>query len=587
MKKFTRHDEDMIKIFSDPVEWAKHHLNGDVPRWYQEDILRHPHHRKVLRCGRRIGKTWTMTAHMLYIAFTCNQGKNIKKGATCLVATPYESQAREIFDQLKNFIDNSPVLQDSVKSMTKNPYFIEFKNKSRIKLFTAGTRSGAEGGSLRGQKADWLYMDEMDYLSDKDFEAIYAIALEAPQRIGVMVASTPTGRRGKFYDICTDIDLQFNQDHICAPGENHDYDGNRYDRGTAEGWKEFHFPTMVNPEWDVRMEKELRKMYTQVGYEHEVMAEFGTEMIGVFNKEFVDEACSKPYPFSAERTHEGPIAIGVDWDKFGAATQIVITQFNPNDPRRVDDEYRGMGRFTVINRVEIPKGEYTYDHAVKKIIELTAIYQPAFIYADRGSGEYQIELLRKHLGDLVHGIHLGASHLVRDPYSREFDKKPIKPFMVNQATLMLERGQLRIPNRDTDEEIYRQMTNYQVVRISPKTGEPTYTSDDEHALDAMMLCLLGFIIEMPDLARTVEAISVARSMGFSKMKHSDPLSGTFTDPSRSGDDLPSYIKNWDEIGSSPPAHKVAVGYKRRARNGENAGWGRGTSRGNMPSRKGW
>lgn len=26
------------------------------PRWYQEQILRHPHHRKVLRCGRRIGK---------------------------------------------------------------------------------------------------------------------------------------------------------------------------------------------------------------------------------------------------------------------------------------------------------------------------------------------------------------------------------------------------------------------------------------------------------------------------------------------------------------------------------------------------
>lgn len=586
MKKFTRHDEEMLRIFMDPVLWAKHHL-GEAPRWYQEDILRHPHHRKVLRCGRRIGKTWTMTAHMLYTAFTCNGGKNIKKGATCLVATPYESQAREIFDQLKTFIDNNPVLQDSIKSITKNPYYIEFKNKSRIKLFTAGTRSGAEGGSLRGQKADWLYMDEMDYLSDKDFEAIYAITLEAPQRIGVMVASTPTGRRGKFYDLCTDSELRFNQNDVCVPGDAHDYEGNQYDRSTAEGWKEFYFPTMVNPEWDHKMERELRKTYTSVAYEHEVMAEFGTEMIGVFNKEFIDEACSKPYAFHPERKSDAPIAIGVDWDKFGAATQIVITQFNPHDPRRVDEDFRGMGRFTVINRIEIAKGDFTYDNAVKKIIELAAIYDPAFIYADRGSGEYQIELLRKALGDLVHGVHLGSSHLVRDPYSREFDKKPIKPFMVNQATLMLERGQLRIPHRDTDEMIYRQMTNYQVVRVSPKTGEPTFTNKDEHALDAMMLCLLGFIIEMPELAKTVEAITVARSMGFSKTRFNDPISQTFRqDATRQDANLPSYMKNWDEIGAPPP-RKVGLGYRQKNRNTESGGWARGATKSSMPSRKSW
>jgi replicative DNA helicase len=371
---------------------------------------------------------------------------------------------------------------------------------------------------------------------------------------------------------------------MCAPGENHDYEGNTYDRATAKGWKEFYYPTMVNPEWDTDMENELRKSYTQVGYEHEIMAEFGTEMIGVFNKEFVDEACSKDYPLQLHRTHPAPIAIGVDWDKFGAATQIVVTQYNPNDPRRIDEEFRGMGRFTVINRIEIPKGEFTYDNAVKKIIELTAIYDPAFIYADRGSGEYQIELLRKALGDIVHGIHLGASHMVRDPYSREMDKKPIKPFMVNQATLMLERGQLRIPHRDTDEVIYRQMTNYQVLRVSPKTGEPTYNSDDEHALDAMMLCLLGFIIEMPELAKTIEAIEVARSMGYVKTRFHDPVRDMFqADTTR--DSMPSYIKDWDEIGAPPP-RKVGLGYKAQ-RKTESMGWARGSNKGSTPSRRSW
>lgn len=106
-----------------------------------------------------VHNTWTMTAHMLWVAFTCNGGREMKKGATCLVATPYDTQAREIFDQLNNFINNNPILEASVAAIRRNPYEIVFHNKSRIKLYTAGTRSGSEGGSLRGQKASWLYMD--------------------------------------------------------------------------------------------------------------------------------------------------------------------------------------------------------------------------------------------------------------------------------------------------------------------------------------------------------------------------------------------------------------------------------------------
>ena len=116
-----------------------------------------------------VHNTWTMCAHMLWVAFTCNGGRELTKGATCIVATPYDNQARLIFDQLKTFIDNNPILRDSVRSLTKNPYVIEFKNKSIIRLFTAGTRSGSEGGSLRGQKASWLYMD-------RDLSLMLAIA---------------------------------------------------------------------------------------------------------------------------------------------------------------------------------------------------------------------------------------------------------------------------------------------------------------------------------------------------------------------------------------------------------------------------
>lgn len=525
-----------------------------------------------------VHNTWTMCAHMLWVAFTCNAGTETRKGATCIVATPYDNQARLIFDQLKTFIDNNPVLKESVKSMTKNPYVVEFKNKSIIRLFTAGTRSGSEGGSLRGQKASWLYMDEVDYMTDKDFEAIYAITFEAPKRIGVMVASTPTGRRGMFYKLCTD--MQLNQ--RVRRYKNNFYDLRTYDRNEAEGWQEFYYPTMVNPEWDEKMERELKKQFSEVAYEHEVLAEFGTEMVGVFNKDYIDEAASNGYSLIEQRLHGGPISIGIDWDKFGNATQIVVTQWNPHDIRRPRPEFGeapGAGRFQVINRIEIPKGEFTYDIAVKKIIELDRIYNPFAIYPDRGAGEYQIETLRKALGDKVKGVHFGGSQMVRDPFSREFDKKPIKPFMVNQTVLMLERGQLRIPNRDVDEVIARQMTNYQVERISPKTGEPTYSNVDEHALDGLMLSLLAFINEKPEIAQTIDVVPAATNFGHAALKFVDPLMAIFQQQAR-GLDAKKELE-WDEPSAPPP--------RRASKRSEGTfTWGnRGSGRTSKPMRRSW
>lgn len=408
-------------------------------------------------------------------------------------------------------------------------------------------------------------------MSDKDFEAIYAITFEAPNRIGTMIASTPTGRRGMFHKVCTQMKLNQELD----PGEDNKYTNNNYNRIEAEGWAEFYYPTMVNPEWSEKMERELRQQFSDIAYEHEVLAEFGTEMVGVFNKDYIDEASSIGYNYTTSPTHDGPIAIGIDWDKSGAATQIVVTQYNPYDMRRPRPELGqgqpGMGRFQVINRIEIPKGEFTYDIAVKKIIELDKVYNPFGIYADAGAGEYQIELLRKELGDKVKRVHLGSSQLVRDPASREFEKKPLKAFIVNQTVLMLERGQIRIPHRDHDETLARQMTNYQVTRFSPKTGEPTFTDVDEHALDGLMFTLLAFINEKPDLAATIYEKPNATTIA--------QIKKTFTDPFKQQERVTS--SNDSDLRKKTRTPKV----QQRASKG--FGWGSRGSNMKMPSRGGW
>lgn len=154
----------------------------------------------------------------------------------------------------------------------------------------------------------------MDYLGNKDFEAIVAIANEDPLNIGIMAASTPTGRRAKFFEICTEQTL--NQDVPLKDGPRGEhYDTSQYNRAEAAGWKEFHFTSEVNPNWGPHMESEMRAMFTDVAYQHEVMAEFGSETIGVFNKDYVDEASDSMYEFHEKPIpNGGPVTIGIDWD---------------------------------------------------------------------------------------------------------------------------------------------------------------------------------------------------------------------------------------------------------------------------------
>lgn len=522
--KLTKQEIEQLKILMDPVLWAEATLkdpkNPRKPlrlRWYQKKMLRDKSVRKVSRCGRRVGKTLTMCTHILWYAFTHENSKQV-------IATPYDSQVTLIFDMLKQFISATPELQESVDTIVKSPHhLIKLKNGAMIKGFTAGTRSGAAGGSLRGQAADWLYMDEVDYMTDDDFETIYAIALEAPERIGVWISSTPTGRRGKFWKACQ----------------------------PDSGWTQFHYPTMVNPEWSPKMEKELRAMYSEQGYIHEVLAEFGEETIGVFKKEYIDRA-KQQYHYISMPTHKAIRSIGVDWDKYGDATQIVIVEYNQN-----------AQKFQVINRIEIPKGEFTLDNAVKKIVQLNEIYNPQMIYIDRGYGEYQVETLRKYgmdhpetgLHKKIRPVSFSETKEILDPFTKQKDKKPIKPFMVNQLQILFERDMIWLS--EYDELLIRQLENYQVIKKTV-SGQPVFTSEDEHALDCLMLCILGFTEKYPELVNTIVSYEPATRAFDIKVKMGNLLKEkiAFNDK--------DYLRDWDEPGPPPPL-KVPVGSTSRKR----------------------
>lgn len=100
------------------------------------------------------------------------------------------------------------------------------------------------------------------YMNDSDFDSIMALQGER-SGISVFLSSTPTGARKRFWKCCTDPKMHF---------------------------KEFHYPSMCNPDWSPEMEEEFRAQLSEAGYTHEILAEFGEQETGVFDKDRLDEA---------------------------------------------------------------------------------------------------------------------------------------------------------------------------------------------------------------------------------------------------------------------------------------------------------
>jgi replicative DNA helicase len=280
-----------LEIQLDPVIWAETFLRDpERPskplkvRFYQKEMLRCEARKKVYRCGRRIGKSIVLCIEMLWKAF-CNEGKRI------LVCAPYKNQVQLLWkDGFNKLIRGNKFIEASISNMTQNPFAIYFKNGSRISGLTAGSKTGNKGTSIRGQNADDLYLDEVDYMGDEAIHSIMAII--ATKEFGrFIISSTPTGRREFFYDACT----------------------NKY-----LGYHQFHYPSSASPEWvsieDARrrnlplhesQEYLFRNQCPEHVYQHEYDAEFGEEAQGVFKHKFIGSSLVLYDPEKEEIDPEG------------------------------------------------------------------------------------------------------------------------------------------------------------------------------------------------------------------------------------------------------------------------------------------
>lgn len=406
-------------------------------------------------------------------------------------------------------------------------------------------------------------------MGDNDYSTVAAIAGERAE-IGITASSTPTGKRGTFYKMCMERSF---------------------------GYHEHYHPSMDNPNWCKEMEDQFRAELNDSQYDHEILAIFGTEETGVFNKDKVDAAMNRefyayaPLTQTQERNLEGSSfptlhlydesnrapgnpfrCVGVDFDKFQASSSIIVLDYDIN-----------TRKFKVMKRIEVPRSEYTLDNAVEWIVKVNNVYNPSWIFCDRGYGDYQIERLHIYgdehptsgLKNKVVGWQFKNTIEIMDPIEKTLVKEPMKPFMVNQLALAFERD--RITMSPFDETLHKQLIDYVVDHVS-QSGQPVFTSKNEHFVDALGLAYLAFVLKFPDITKSIKRIESA-----TKIEHSSVQIGTSRANAALREISSPSVNPWKntptQIGKAPGERKgdyqqwVKVPLKASSGGGSRSSWG--------------
>lgn len=507
MHHFSEEEMDIVEQSINPYYWAEKNIDIKnenpstklfMPRWYQEQFLRCSARRKTIRAGRRIGKSQGITMGLLHKMLTTEK-------YYVLVVAPYDAQAEEIYVKAKQILNNlNEPYDEIVESAKESPnYQIKLRNGSRLRCFTAGSSGAAQ---VRGQPANLIYIDEVDYLGQKDFNSILAILLDKPDT-ELWVTSTPDGEK-QLYRLSQD-----------------------------KAYKEFHFPSFVLPHYNDDIDNDLRSQSDDMGYVQEVMAEFGTSRAGVFQKYFID-LCSK---LSINNTDQASvianrrnyiITMGCDWNHEGIGTRIVALAYD-----------RVNKLFFIVDKATVSKEGWTQTAAMEKIIELNRKYVFDKVYVDRGFGYTQVETLKSFaiaqfgklpkghpdlmLAEIV-GVDFSSKIEVQDPYTNQMVKKDVKPFMVSILNKVIEKVAIKFDEK-FDLAIIAQLKGYEEKRSA--SGKPTYFASSatvgDHDLDALLLAMFAFNVEYDEIFSAMKsqlAINIlsAKDVHGKDIKHLNP-----------------------------------------------------------------
>lgn len=510
----------VLKSTIDPVAWCElmFGFNDKTPdfrlRNYQKEQIRCSSRQLVIREGRRAGKSFAVSVKLLYLALNMEvkkgydaDGNEQITGPEIMVVTPFSAQVANLFDTMQKLLRRNPDLMSLVTSGTAGNLFVKtpfhrmtFSNGAIIKGFVSGVGSkedGSGGGTIRGQDAHVIYLDEVDMIPDAIMKAaILPVRLTYAENVFI-TSSTPIGKRGHFYEWCND----------------------------SPRFKEDYLPSSVLPHWDA-VKEECEAEGTDDTFAAEYLAKFVDGAHGLFPPQLVHEA-KADYKYSQTRNpswwkqngihHPENLikVIGIDWNK-NAGTEFCVIAFCPE-----------TGRWVVCETKNISQSEFSGRRWMDEVIRLNYKWKPDYIYADEGYGHTIIENLKLeahqlrakakktaedmqtvHLTDRLVSFNFASRVTLKDPITGKDVSKPGKQFLIENAIRVVESGRLWFSYED--QQIVKEMINYTILRYS-QAGMPVYGRENkaigDHRLDAFVLALGGLFLERSNFSRKSFATS--------------------------------------------------------------------------------
>jgi hypothetical protein len=492
----------------DPVAWIElmFGFTDDDPDWqvrnYQKEQIRCTANRVVIREGRRTGKTFAMALKLLYHIFNTeikrgrdSEGSVTSRGPSIMIITPFTMQLTNIFNEMEQLLKRNIDLKNECSSGTGGALFVKtpnhkmtFNNGAMIQGFVSGTgvkEDGSGGGTMRGQSADIIYLDEMDMIPEEILDKVITPILATWPDTIMYATSTPIGKRGKFYNWCLE----------------------------RPDFKEDYLPSTMIPHWE-RIKHEFENDGTKESFAAEYMAEFIDFGFGVFRPSWI--ALSKAdYSYDQVDTPgfwrrmgvkdraNMIISIGIDWNK-NAGSEFFVTGYSTD-----------LGLWFALEAVNIPASNFSSKRWKEEVVRLNAKWKPDWIYADEGYGHTIIEDLKLHahrvkmkakpnaidqqtvqLIDRLVAYNFSSSIKMRDPIDGTELKKAAKHYLVENAVSIMEDSLFKYPH--SDDRLSKQLGNYIVVKRN-SAGKPVYGMSEarvgDHRLDAWMLSLVALALE--------------------------------------------------------------------------------------------
>ena len=164
----------------------------DIALPYQKAFLKAPQRRKIWLSSRQIGKTWTLALTL------CATALKQDNGLSLCISTGAKA-ASEIIMKCIQFARAVEVLTDKAITFKSSFDGVKFSNVSRVLALPSST----DGANLRGWTVTGcVAIDEAAFIRNLDaiMQAI-APTLSRSQTAQLVIASTPAGKNGKFYDM--------------------------------------------------------------------------------------------------------------------------------------------------------------------------------------------------------------------------------------------------------------------------------------------------------------------------------------------------------------------------------------------------